>query len=803
MIRGWWGALLGAVLLAAAGVASQPAGAEALVTLDGTAESVPLLPARYVLDPGGALGLADARARLDGPSAVRVEQVFSQGYTGDTIWLRAEIEVEPAAAGVWFLALELSNFDHLDVYPSWVVDLSDPAAAPAFALGDRVPEGRAVRSRFHLRRLTLPAGRHTILVRGRTSSTLTLPLRLWWPDALHEAEQGFLVLQGFYLGLAALLAVSAVAIGVYLRQAIFLIFAGNAVSHGMLWLILNGVGPGFIWPGLARTVEISSHGFVALAVASVLAFSAAFLAGTRMPRIVGVIMWSTAAMALALGIAVFATPREYSLWLNMVTNQFLMPTALILIVGTIVALVRGAPAARLLALAWSGLAVGALVALARDFGLVPSNVLTYSGPQLGSTLEMLVFAFMLAGRVGRLQREKERLQAQALAAAREQEARLERRVAERTAALDAANRQLSAIVESAPFPLILESGDSDAVLFMNRRAADLLAISAGPAAPAVPVRFVRPEVRASILDELAREGVAADREVELRRPDGSTLWTLHSAVRLDYDGRPVRLVAFNDISSMKALESYLRSAAAQDREARRIQRQFVEMVSHEFRSPLALIDGAAQNMTVDDPRDLNRIQKIRGAVQRLLRMIEDCLAQERGGSGRLELKPECVDLRLLLAEAVEHARAAAPGHEIRLDPGAAPAAAACDRRLLEIAVGNLLANATRYSPAGSTVWVTLATGEHGREIRVADEGPGVAESERGRIFEKFYRSPATTGTPGAGLGLHLVRMIVDAHGGLVTCGERPGGGSVFIVRLPASPTAAAAEGAVVPTEARA
>src|SRR3546814_18667498 len=112
---------------------------------------------------------------------------------------------------------------------------------------------------------------------------------------------------------------------------------------------------------------------------------------------------------------------------------------------------------------------------------------------------------MLAGRVGRLHREKEQLQALALAASREQEARLEKRVAERTAALDAANRRLAAIVEAAPFPLMLEREADDLILFMNRRAAPLFPVPDRPDfPPPIPVRLVRPAAPPAPLDELAR-----------------------------------------------------------------------------------------------------------------------------------------------------------------------------------------------------------------------------------------------------------------------------------------------------------
>src|SRR3546814_18181331 len=105
---------------------------------------------------------------------------------------RREIYVSADAAGRWYPALELPNFDHLEVSPTW---LATKGGLPALTLGDRALGDRAlgdlaggdppIRSRYPLREVTLPPGHHTLLVRGRTSSTMNLPLRLWQPDALH------------------------------------------------------------------------------------------------------------------------------------------------------------------------------------------------------------------------------------------------------------------------------------------------------------------------------------------------------------------------------------------------------------------------------------------------------------------------------------------------------------------------------------------------------------------------------------------------------------------------------------------
>ncbi len=789
------GGILLALLVAFAPVLAR---AEPVVRVAGTETAVPLVPRSIVLDPASSLSLDEALRRLTSPGAAVADRVASHGYIPDTLWARVVVEVAPEAVGRWYLSLELPNFDRLQIFT-----MPDPSSDPVpfVELGDRVPEPTDILSRFHIAPIDLPPGRTVLLLRGRTGSTMTLDLKLRKLDALLIEERSFFALQSFYLGIAAIFALSALGLFAYTRQSIYLVYVANLISHTILWLIINGTGPGFLWPTLARTVHIDPHPFVWLTVWGTAAFAADFLSTTRVPVLVCRVLKAIAAVSLAMAFVGFFIPQDDIYWAHELVSNIALPVLAAFLVLTGVGMYRGEPAARPLMLTWLGLVGAVVFALLRDLGVIPNNAFTLGGAQLGSIFEMMVFAYMLMERLGRLQREKEQIQREALASAREHERVLERRVADRTAELDAANVRLRSIVSSAPFPLVLVRESDGDVLFVNQRACDLLGASRDVIVGR-PGRewLVDPSVRDRLVAVLDERGVVEDLEVELRRSDGAAFWALMSVVRIVYDGEPVRVVALNDITRRKELESDLRETAAietaaaeRERSARRLQQQFVAMVSHEFRTPLAIIDGAAQNIEAQDARGSGRLRKIRVAVRRLLRMIDTCLIDERVDGGTIILQRENVELGGLLHEAVDVIRAVAAEHSIAVEMPDDTVTVSADPRLTEIAVNNLLENAVKYSPPGTTVTVRLERQPGGgAEVSVSDQGPGIPASERERIFEKYYRAENTSGTAGAGLGLHLVRAIMAAHGGSVECASSGPGGSRFVLRFPDVGGAAAA-----------
>ena len=633
--------------------------AEPVVGVTGDDVKVALVPRTALIDPDGSLAPAEAAVRLAAADAKVETRVFSRGYIPDTLWSRIVLDVVPEAAGRWYLSLELPNFDRLQVF-TVTAPGSDPV--PFVVLGDRVPEPTDIRTRFHIAPIDLPPGRTVLLLRGQTGSTMTLDVKLRKLDALLVEEQDFFALQAFYLGIAAIFGLSALGLFAYARQSIYLIYVVGLTAHTLLWLLINGTGPGHLWPTLARTMHVDPHPFIGLTVYATGAFAANFLSTTRVPASVCIALRGMAALGLLLALVGALVPEGYVYWSHALVSTIILPVLAVLFGLTGIGLYRGEPAARPLMLTWLGLVGAVVFALLRDLGFVPSNTFTLTGAQLGSVFEMVIFAYMLVARLGQLQREKEQIQREALVAAREQETILARRVADRTAAL--------------------------------------------------------------------------------------------------------------------------RAAVERERDARRLQQQFVAMVSHEFRTPLAIIDGAAQNVAVKEAGSRGRVEKIRAAVRRLLRMIDTCLLDERIEGGTIQLRPERFDLRDLLDDAVEVFRAAAPDRAFDVRVPAVPVPVHADPRLTEIAVGNLLENAVKYSPQGSTVVVDVAPRVDGVEVAVTDEGPGVAAEDRERVFEKYHRAGNTTGTAGAGLGLHLVRSITDAHGGSVRCDAGAAGGGRFVIWLP-------------------
>ncbi|MDT8913234.1 HAMP domain-containing sensor histidine kinase [Amycolatopsis sp. PS_44_ISF1] len=210
------------------------------------------------------------------------------------------------------------------------------------------------------------------------------------------------------------------------------------------------------------------------------------------------------------------------------------------------------------------------------------------------------------------------------------------------------------------------------------------------------------------------------------------------------------------------------------------QRRLVADASHELRTPLTALRSDIDLLTLGTPLTDDRrrqvLRRIGDQFEELTRLVDDLIELARGDEPRPD--PEAVPLEAVVGERVELARRHWPGvtFTARLEPALVTGSA----ERLARAVGNLLDNAAKFSPAGGTVAVELT----GRRLTVRDEGPGVAEADRARVFDRFYRAPAMRGVPGSGLGLAIVAQVARAHGARAEVGSAPGGGAEFVVRFP-------------------
>ncbi len=225
----------------------------------------------------------------------------------------------------------------------------------------------------------------------------------------------------------------------------------------------------------------------------------------------------------------------------------------------------------------------------------------------------------------------------------------------------------------------------------------------------------------------------------------------------------------------------------------RLKDEFVATVSHELRTPLTsisgsiglLMNGADGNLSEPVARLLAIAHR---NTQRLLRLVSDILDVQKMGSGQVAFNFRPVEVRSLVAHAIEANRGSAEdcGVRIRLEDAGAVGDVRADSDRLTQVITNLLSNAIKFSPAGNEVVVAIEKGIDVVRISVRDSGPGVPVDFKPHIFERFAQADATDARQkgGTGLGLSIVKQIVDRLGGEVGFADAPGGGTIFHVDLP-------------------
>ena len=224
---------------------------------------------------------------------------------------------------------------------------------------------------------------------------------------------------------------------------------------------------------------------------------------------------------------------------------------------------------------------------------------------------------------------------------------------------------------------------------------------------------------------------------------------------------------------------------------RESQSTFLAGVAHDLRNPLSALKMAIDLIPPDqplppEPRLRELIGRIGRQIDRLQRMVYDFLDASRIESGNLELRIEPHDARDLVQATLDLFEPATHTHKLIASIPEAPVELRCDAMRIEQVLSNLVGNAIKYSPPGTTVRLAIAERQHAVELSVIDQGIGISPDDLKHVFEPFRRAHAAKRTAGGiGLGLFVARKIVEAHGGTIAVTSTPGSGSTFTVRLPA------------------
>ena len=247
-------------------------------------------------------------------------------------------------------------------------------------------------------------------------------------------------------------------------------------------------------------------------------------------------------------------------------------------------------------------------------------------------------------------------------------------------------------------------------------------------------------------------------------------------------------VAQTALALERALLVERASSARVAAETERTRSALLSAVSHDLRTPLASISGAASALDagrdLDDAARAELLATIREESERLTHLIGDLLDLTRLESGDLVVKKESYPLEEIVDSAVQRLQRELAGRAIQRVQPEDVLVAPVDPVLLEQVLINLLENAAKYTPADSPIEVRLAAQDGQARIEVADRGPGLPPGEEGRVFERFYRAADSHRSRGTGLGLTVCEAIVRAHQGRITAENRSGGGALFRVTLP-------------------
>ena len=242
-------------------------------------------------------------------------------------------------------------------------------------------------------------------------------------------------------------------------------------------------------------------------------------------------------------------------------------------------------------------------------------------------------------------------------------------------------------------------------------------------------------------------------------------------------------------AELEAQAVRLQEALSQEKELNQLQNQFVSMVSHEFRTPLTVIDATARRVArngsgMSKEELVDRMSRVRSSVKRLSGLVERTLDASRLANGVIDYNPVAFALPAFIDEILDCHKEAAPQAEFRVTLSELPPTLTGDPQLIDHMLSNVLSNAIKYAPENPVIEVTASSDGECFRFTVRDNGVGIPKHDLDKVMNRFYRAKTSSGIPGTGIGLSFVSELVAMHKGCICIDSEEGKWTEVTISLP-------------------
>ncbi len=728
-------------------------------------------PVWYYKDSNSNISLENAKSLFIQNTFRRLPSNFNAGLGQPQHWFKVLVNVAP-------------DFDS-DAYPILYLDIRDPLLdsleifheidgepVKTYELGDTLPHSTRPfpTQTFVIPLQVKPGESHAFWIRLNTASSMHLPVYLWTPTQFHDVETFGLFAYGNLMGMIVIMVFYNLVIGLRVRSADYFFYVGLLISGITHRVFFSGVGFQYLWPDFPELNQVIRPIVDnMLSIFSIL-FTQHFLGIREKSPFLNRCLNTWVLMTIVATFAVFFIPYEYSL--NIALWVLLLSFLAQYAIG-IEYWLNNMKLASLFVGGWFIFLTGGVIHIFASLGALPLTAATVHGVEIGLAIQVFALSVALSDRISLIQKEK--LQAE------------QKNVEHMAQYQELYERSFDGIFEIDTTGRFLSANPAFLSMFeMNEQDVDLASISFWD-------YFTESSQLQQLKTILIEEQMAAGFECQLRTCSDKAFYasiSLQSSVSSDgirhYDG------VIHDISAAKEKEKAL-LAKQKAEAATRAKSAFLANMSHEIRTPLTAIIGFAEDArdgTYDNRETNESLDIIIRSSHHLLDIINEILDLSKIEAGKLELENINVSLVELVQEirAVFDKRIAAKGLQFNLDfQLPVPRYMVCDPTRLKQVILNLLGNALKFTETGSiTLHIDYQQDTDQLHLDVIDSGIGMTPDQQAKIFNPFTQADVTTtrNYGGTGLGLNIVKQLVELMGGTVTVASEVDKGSTFSVTLP-------------------